>query len=222
MFASRNRFFANGYTANTTTNRLTPLYVKIAPISTIASIALFAPTSLTIVFAIDAASPDISTTFPKIAPSKNTGKYSLIKPAIFSIKIDEKKGSTWLGSVSSTANNAQIGANKMTENPRYAVNISKPNANRMMISSTHIPHFHGSESVYKDSPHRPFPSPFHMYGKRGPTIPIKKGKLLFSELSSAIHFIPIKISTSTVISADVISFSSRTLSSGADQASGVI
>lgn len=91
MFASRNRFFANGYTANTTTNRLTPLYVKIAPISTIASIALFAPTSLTIVFAIDAASPDISTTFPKIAPSKNTGKYSLIKPAIFSIKIDEKK-----------------------------------------------------------------------------------------------------------------------------------
>lgn len=91
MSASLNIFFAKGYTAKTTTNRLTPLYVKMAPINTIASVARFAPTSLTIVFAMEAAKPDISTTFPKMAPSRNTGKYSLINPAIFSINMVEKK-----------------------------------------------------------------------------------------------------------------------------------
>ena len=77
IFASRNKLAANGNIANATTNTLTPLYVKIPPINTIARIVRFTPT-----------------TFPKIAPSKNTGKYNLIKPTIFSIKIFEKKGNT--------------------------------------------------------------------------------------------------------------------------------
>ena len=58
---------------------------------------------------MESAIPDISTTFPNIAPSKNTGKYNLINPTIFSIKIFEKKGNTKLGSVKNTANNAKIG-----------------------------------------------------------------------------------------------------------------
>lgn len=60
--------------ANTATNKLTPLYVKIAPNNTTVKIAFFAPIHLTIVRAIDSAIPDISTTLPKIAPSKNTRK----------------------------------------------------------------------------------------------------------------------------------------------------
>ena len=49
-----------------------------APSNTIVSIARFAPSQLTIVLAIDSAIPDISTTFPKIAPNKKTAKYDLI------------------------------------------------------------------------------------------------------------------------------------------------
>lgn len=44
----------------------------------------------------------------------NTGKYSLTKPTIFSMKMPEKTGATAAGSVSSTAPSAAIGANRIT------------------------------------------------------------------------------------------------------------
>jgi len=91
---------------------------RIAPSKTMARIARFAPIIRMIVFAIDSAIPDISTTFPKIAPRRKTGKYALMKLTIFSMKIFEKNGNTQSGFVSKIANKAQIGANRMTEKPR--------------------------------------------------------------------------------------------------------
>ena len=79
------------------------------------NMARFAPRKRTIVLAIDSATPVISTTFPKIAPNKKTAKYDLINPTIFSINTPEKKGNTWIGAMSTTANNAHRGANKITE-----------------------------------------------------------------------------------------------------------
>ena len=58
---------------------------------------------------------------------------------IFTIKIFEKKGNTKLGSVKNTANNANIGANKITEKPLYATNISKLSANNIITSSNYNP-----------------------------------------------------------------------------------
>ena len=44
----------------------------------------------------------------------NTGKYSLTKPTIFSMKMPVNTGATAAGSVSSTAPRAAMGANRMT------------------------------------------------------------------------------------------------------------
>jgi hypothetical protein len=44
-----------------------------------------------------------------------------------------------LGSISKTANKAAIGANKMTEKPRYAVKINNPKANKIIMTSINIP-----------------------------------------------------------------------------------
>ncbi|MMZ58963.1 hypothetical protein D1872_209690 [compost metagenome] len=72
--AALNSSAANGYTANATTNKETPPYVRMAPTSTIASIARLGPIILITALVIDFAKPDISITFPKMAPNKNTGK----------------------------------------------------------------------------------------------------------------------------------------------------
>lgn len=45
-----------------------------APNNTMVNMARFAPSKRTMVLAIDSAIPDISTTFPKMAPNKKTGK----------------------------------------------------------------------------------------------------------------------------------------------------
>ncbi len=58
--------------------------------------------------------PDISISLPNTAPSRNTGKYSLMKPTIFSMKMPVKAGATADGSVSSTAPMAAMGAKRMT------------------------------------------------------------------------------------------------------------
>ena len=63
---------------------------------------------------IDLEKPESSITLPKMAPSMNTGKYSLMKPTILSRNTPLNIGSTCDGSVSSTASSAATGANMMT------------------------------------------------------------------------------------------------------------
>ena len=52
------------------------------------------PTTLITEVTIALENPDNSITLPKIAPSMNTGKYSLTKPTIFSMKMPLNIGST--------------------------------------------------------------------------------------------------------------------------------
>ncbi|MNT67808.1 hypothetical protein D3C72_2059790 [compost metagenome] len=58
--------------------------------------------------------PDSSISLPNTAPSRNTGKYSLMKPTIFSMNTPVKAGATADGSVSRTAPRAAIGAKRIT------------------------------------------------------------------------------------------------------------
>jgi hypothetical protein len=53
-------------------------------------------------------------TLPNTAPSRNTGKYDLTKPTIFSMKMLENIGATMAGSSSKTAPSAATGANRIT------------------------------------------------------------------------------------------------------------
>ena len=86
--------------------------------STIDSIARPAPTSLMTDETIAFENPESSMTLPKIAPSRNTGKYSFTKPTILSMNRPVNIGATRLGSVNSTAPSAATGANRMTLKPR--------------------------------------------------------------------------------------------------------
>ncbi len=79
MFASWNMFFAKGYTANDNKQADTAVRQDSTHQHN-GKYRSFAPTSRTIVFAIDAASPAISTTFQNSTEQKHW-KYSLIKPA---------------------------------------------------------------------------------------------------------------------------------------------
>ena len=63
---------------------------------------------------IDLEKPEISISLPNTAPSRNTGKYSLRKPTIFSMNRPVNIGATNEASVSSTAPSAATGANRMT------------------------------------------------------------------------------------------------------------
>lgn len=63
---------------------------------------------------MDCEKPDISISLPNTAPSRKTGKYSLIKPTIFSMKMPLNTGATADASVSSTAPRAATGANRIT------------------------------------------------------------------------------------------------------------
>ncbi|MNM41743.1 hypothetical protein D3C81_525670 [compost metagenome] len=63
---------------------------------------------------MDCEKPDSSISLPNTAPSKKTGKYSLMKPTIFSMKMPLKTAGTADGSVSSTAPSAATGANRIT------------------------------------------------------------------------------------------------------------
>ncbi|MNE87394.1 hypothetical protein D3C80_1845930 [compost metagenome] len=63
---------------------------------------------------IEREKPDSSISLPNTAPSRNTGKYSLIKPTIFSMNTPVKAGATAEGSVSSTAPRAAMGAKRIT------------------------------------------------------------------------------------------------------------
>ena len=58
--------------------------------------------------------PDSSISLPNTAPSRNTGKYSLMKPTIFSMNTPVKAGATADGSVSRTAPRAAMGAKRIT------------------------------------------------------------------------------------------------------------
>ncbi|MCY1184937.1 hypothetical protein D9M73_256710 [compost metagenome] len=58
--------------------------------------------------------PESSISLPNKAPSRNTGKYSLRKPAILSMNKPVNIGATSEGSVSSTAPSAAMGANRIT------------------------------------------------------------------------------------------------------------
>jgi len=62
-----------------------------------------------------------------------------MKSTIFAINTLEKNGRTLLGSVKNTASKAQIGANKITENPLYATNINNPKDKRIIIKSIEAP-----------------------------------------------------------------------------------
>lgn len=81
---------------------------------TIARIERSLPIKLIAALTIALENPDSSITLPKIAPSTKTGKYSFTKSTILGIKTPENTGATSLGSVIRTANNAAIGANKIT------------------------------------------------------------------------------------------------------------
>ena len=82
--------------------------------TTMDSIARSRPTIRITAETIDLENPESSITLPKIAPSMNTGKYSLTKPTILSIKMPLNMGRTYDGSVNSTASNAATGANMIT------------------------------------------------------------------------------------------------------------
>ncbi|MCY1179140.1 hypothetical protein D9M73_195220 [compost metagenome] len=58
--------------------------------------------------------PDNSINLPNTAPSRNTGKYNLMKPTIFSMNTPVKAGATAEGSVNRTAPRAAMGANRIT------------------------------------------------------------------------------------------------------------
>ncbi|MNJ63327.1 hypothetical protein D3C77_592210 [compost metagenome] len=58
--------------------------------------------------------PDSSISLPNTAPNRNTGKYSLAKPAMRSMKMPENTGASADGSVNNTAPMAAMGAHKMT------------------------------------------------------------------------------------------------------------
>ena len=96
---------------------------------------LLSPITLITKWAMDFAKPDSSITFPKIAPNKNTGKYSFTNPAIFSIKMPVKKAGTQAGLIKSTANNAVNGAKRITLKPLYAAYINNNNGNMTKIIS---------------------------------------------------------------------------------------
>ena len=63
---------------------------------------------------MDFEKPESSINFPKIAPSRNTGKYSFRNPTILSMNRPVNIGATSEASVSSTAPSAAIGANRIT------------------------------------------------------------------------------------------------------------
>jgi hypothetical protein len=67
---------------------------------------------------MERANPESSITLPNTAPSRNTGRYDLMKTTIFSMNTPPNTGGTRAGSVKSTARRAQTGANRMTLKPR--------------------------------------------------------------------------------------------------------
>src|SRR5690554_789388 len=84
---------------------------------------------------IDWAYPDISMSFPNMAPNRKTGRYNRTKPARRSMNIPVKKAGIHSGLYSKTPNMAAIGAKMITLAPRYATIIRNTRGIRIKIAS---------------------------------------------------------------------------------------
>ena len=100
--------------------------------NTTAKTALSLPTSLIVSIAILRAIPVSSMTLPKTAPKRKIGKNDLIYITALTINSSVYPGKTGNPEIAA-ANNAKTGANKITENPRYA-NVTKRNKLRMIAT----------------------------------------------------------------------------------------